>query len=250
MITIGRFFLLMWLLTLPACSSVPLQKNLQPPALTEKLVLDVLHKQLSQPYSIYKHRRRFRVGSVQHQLIRARYIQALNRDRENGYIHYTQTQENGFDYVVVKPSLFRAPVPVYALNQFGFAYADGRRSIESVTSISGDVVHFQLRVMPGPILELHGFTDSSKIFNGRAKLEYDSEKGLYEVIVFEQFSSVKQAWRKLGFEVDNHGKKTVFFISPDTELLYEFLSRYDPKSKSFLAMQPFQKYIKSIASPL
>lgn len=250
LITIVKVFLLLWLSTVAACSSIPLSKSLQPPSLTEKHVLDVLNKQLSQAYSIYKHRRRFRVASDQHQFLRARYIQALNKDSENGYIHYTQNQENGFDYVVVKPSRFGVPVPVYALNQFGFAYADGRRNIESITSIRGDVVHFRLRVIPGPILRSHGFTDASKIFNARAKLEYDPQKGVYEVIVCEQYSSVKQEWRKLGFHVENHGKKTVFFIDPDTELLYEFLSKYDRKSKSFEAMQPFQKYIKSIAEPL
>lgn len=247
-ITIVKLLLLTWYLGVVACSSVPIAKDLeeQPPELSVKLVLEVLSKQLSQPYSIYKHRRRFRADSNRQQLIKMHYIQNLSVDSQYGYIHYSQTQSNGFDYIDVKPAQYMPSVPVYALNQIGFAFADGERIIESVTSITEDVVSFQLRLLPGPILTSRGFTDSSKIYNGRARLEYNREEQQYEIIAFEQVSGIKQQWRKLGFEVEHHGEKTVFFIDPDTEILYKFLSTYDAKSEVFKAMQAFQKYIKPI----
>lgn len=244
-----KALLIAWLLGLTACSSMPTRETQERPKLTQKYVLDVLSKQLTQPYSIYKYRRRFRVDSDRQQLNRTHYLQKLNTDLFNGYIHFTQAQSDGFDYVEIKPSVQMQPVKVYALNLFGFAFADGKRVIESVVSIKDNIVHFQLRVIPGPILRSHGFTDSSKVFNARAKLEFNQEKGDFEVIVFEQYSNTRHKWRKQGFEVDNHGEKTVFFIDPDTELLYKFLSEHDPKSKSFEAMQPFQKYIQSITKP-
>ncbi len=239
--------LVVWCFCAIGCSTTPAAKTVdEVPKLTVDIALDVLNRQLSQPYSIYEYRRRFRSDSERQQFMLAHYIEQLSIDRANRFIQFSHKKEGDFDFVDVASPAYMPPVSVYALNKFGFAYADGKRIIQKVISIDSNIVNFKLVLASGPLLKSRGFTDSTTIDNGRAKLEFNKEKKQYEIIVFEQLSRDKQEWRKLGFEVERNGQKTVFFIDPDTELLFAFLEKYDRKSKKFKAMLSFQKYINPI----